>query len=207
MRLEIRRLLPILAFFLIIGAHAAPASPLPVAGQDFREAAWGQSRQQIRRQENAPPSLDEGPLLAFEAEAAGRPCRVVYLFDDDRLCMGFLQWSDIHEDLAPYFDDARTLRDELAGAWGDPPIERWDWEDPVFAEDPALRAEALGLGLVRYELGWMADRSIVALRMSGGNLKADLVVMYADRTCFPAGQELFGRFFAARVGVPTPYYR
>lgn len=216
MRLVFNRFLPACALILVAGLAliATPAAatgesgaPVPAAGQDFRTAVWGQSRQQVRRQEAAPPQLDEGPLLAFPATVAGQPCQVIYLFDDDKLCMGFYQWSDTHEDLAPYFDDARSRRSELAEAWGEPQIERWDWEDPLFAKEPELRAEALGLGLVKYELGWMTGRSIVALRMSGGNLKADLLVMYADRTCFPAGQELFRRFFARAVGVPTPYYR
>ena len=53
----------------------------------------------------------------------------------------------------------------------------------------------------------MSDRSIVALRMSGGNLLADILVLYADRTCFPDGQAAFGAFFADEVGIPSPYYR
>ena len=40
--------------------------------------------------------------------------------------------------------------------------------------------EALGLGLVRYELGWMTDSSIVALRMSGGNLQGDILLLAGD---------------------------
>lgn len=217
MRQENRRLLPSLVLLLASGALLAvpqPASanedaapPVPAGGKDFRAAVWGQSRQQVRRFETAPPHLDEGPLLAFAATAAGQPCQVIYLFQNDRLCMGFYQWSDTHADLAPYFDDAAARRADLARAWGEPQIERWDWEDPMFKQEPSLRAEALGLGLVRYELGWLTERSLIALRMSGGSLKADLVLMYADRTCFPVGQELFGKFFADKIGLPTPYYR
>jgi hypothetical protein len=53
----------------------------------------------------------------------------------------------------------------------------------------------------------MNARSLVALRLAGGDLKADILVMYADRRCFPRGQDAFGAFFADRVGVPSPYYR
>ncbi len=209
MRQEFRRFTPACALLLtIITTTASTAGVvLPADGKDFRDARWGQTRQQVRQHEPGAPILNEGPLLVYAAVVSGRPCQVVYLFHDDKLCMGFYQWSDTHDELDPYFDDAKARRAELAAAWGDPQIERWDWEDPMFAGDRSLWAEALGLGLVRYELGWMTTRSIVALRMSGGSLKADIVVMYADRTCFPAGQELFGRFFARKVGVPTPYYR
>jgi hypothetical protein len=185
----------------------ASDAPLPTGDHDFRAATWGMTRQQVRASEPGRASHAGGPLLVYPTEVAGQPCQVIYLFHQDRLCMGFYQWSDIHDDLAAYFTDAEGLRDALAAAWQDPQIEKWDWEDPIFQDDPAMRAEALGLGLVRYELGWMIDRSIVAMRMSGGNLQGDIVIMYADRTCFPSGQAAFGDFFADTVGLPSPYYR
>jgi hypothetical protein len=202
------RSLLVAALMLAITAGLPAAErPLPVSGHDFRAADWGMSSDEVRRSEPAAPSLGDGPLLAFPAEVGGHPCQVIYLFQTNRLCMGFYLWSDIHDDLAAYFDDAAALRDVLAVAWQEPQIEKWDWEDPMFRDDPEMRAEALGLGLVRYELGWMTDDSIVALRMSGGNLEGDILLMYADRTCFPSGQEAFRSFFSDRIGLPSPYYR
>jgi len=192
---------------LTAAAAATDTSLLPADGADFRAARWGMSRTEVRRTEPAAPELADGPLLVFPATVAGRPCRVVYFFQQEKLCMGFYQWSDTHEELGAYFADAEALRAELTAAYDEPPIEKWDWEDPMFAAEPELRAEALGLGLVRYELGWMNPRSILALRMCGGDLKADIVVMYADRRCFPTGQDAFGAFFSEKVGVPSPYYR
>ena len=179
----------------------------PQDGKDFRQASWGQTPQQVRASESGKLVLDDGPILIFEATAANHPCRAIYLFKENKLCMGFIQFSDIDADLNSYFTAATLLRKELVAAWEEPQVEKWNWEDPMFAEDPELRAEALGLGLVNYEVGWMIDRSIAALRMSGGNLKADIVIMLADRTSFPAGQDVFGEFFANTVGVPSPYYR
>ncbi len=201
--------LHVLSALLLATAALASAAdgPVPSGDNDFRQAVWGQTRQQVRNLEGPAPTLNEGPLLVFPATVSGEPCQVIYMFRDDKLCMGFYQWSDTHDDLAPYFDDAAMRRDELSAVLDEPQIEKWDWEDPMFEEDPTMHAEALGLGLVRYELGWMSERSIVALRMSGGNLKADILVMYADRTCFPSGQEIFGTFFADTIGLPSPYYR
>jgi hypothetical protein len=216
-RLFLTQIGAIAAIYLIIGASAAvdlagaapqpSAPPVPATGRDFRAAVWGQARSEIRRQETGAPYLDLGPLLGFRTTVAGQPCQVIYLFQDDQLCMGFYQWSDTNGQLAPYFGDAATRREELVDAWGEPAIEHWDWDDPMFSEEPSERAQALGLGLVRYEMGWLTGRSLIALRLSGGSLKADLVVMYADKTCFPAGQELYGQFFANKVGEPQPYYR
>ncbi len=202
----------VLAGLFLLAAIPTPATaadhpPLPAADADFRAARWGMSPDEVRRSEAGDPDLAEGPLLAFPATVAGDSCRVIYFFQQDRLCMGFYQWSDTHEELDAYFADAEALRAALTAAYEEPPIEKWDWEDPMFAEDPQLRAEALGLGLVRYELGWMSERSLVAMRMSGGNFQADILLMYADRRCFPRGQDAFGAFFAGKVGVPSPYYR
>ena len=193
---------------LATGVVAAAAdAPLPGSGHDFRAANWGMARQEVRRSEPAAPSVNDGPMLAFPAKGNGQPCQVIYLFQAGRLCMGFYLWSNIHEDLSTYFDDAEVLHDLLVERWDAPQIEKWDWEDPMFQDDPAMRAEALGLGLVRYELGWMTGSSIVAMRMSGGNLEGDILLMYADRTCFPSGQEAFKAFFTDRIGLPSPYFR
>lgn len=211
MRSSPRAAWPIYLLILLIIAPCTTAwadgDIAPLDGKDFRQASWGQTRQQVRASESSKPHLDDGPLMAFPATVANHPCQVLYLFRDNKLCMGFFQFSDIDANLNSYFTAATLLRKELVEAWEEPQVEKWDWEDPMFAEDPELRAEALGLGLVNYEVGWMIDRSIAALRMSGGNLKADIVVMLADRTSFPAGQDVFGEFFANTVGVPSPYYR
>jgi hypothetical protein len=188
-------------------ATTAPGAPLPAENADFRAARWGMSAAEVRRTEAAAPELAEGPLLVFPATVAGQPCRVVYFFRRDELCMGFYQWSDTRDDLSAYYHDADALRAQISAAYDEPPIENWNWEDPMFAEEPEMRAEALGLGLMSYELGWMNEHSIVAMRLSGGNLQADILIMYADRRCFPRSQDVFGAFFSDEIGVPSPYYR
>lgn len=181
--------------------------PTPVDGADFMQMRWGMSRGQVNRLTPEPPDLNDGPMLVYPDTIAGQPCRVVYVFLEDKLCLGFLQFSDTHAELAPYFDDADRLRGLVSKEYDEPQIDKWAWADPTFAEDPALKSEALGLGLVTYELGWMSDRSIVAMRMSGGDMKADILLMYADRRCFPGGQDAYGAFFSDRIGLPSPYFR
>ncbi|MEZ4389266.1 MAG: hypothetical protein R3D98_17100 [Candidatus Krumholzibacteriia bacterium] len=195
------------ALLLLLAVPAAAARFDTEDGADVRRVRWGMSPGEVRRREPGTPTIIDGSLLIFPTRVNDQPCTVSYLFHQDKLCMVFYQFSDIHEELGPYFDEVEQVKAELVAHHGEPQIDRWDWEDPLFAQDPELKAEALGLGLVRYELGWMTDRSLVAVRMSGGNLKADILVMYADVNCFPAGQEGFGDLFAAVVGLPSPYFR
>lgn len=176
-------------------------------GADVRRVRWGMSPTEVRQREAGTPTIVDGSLLIFGTEVDGQPCTISYLFNQGKLCMAFYQFSDIHDDLAPYFDEVEQVKAELVERHGLPHIDRWDWEDPLFADDPTLKADALGLGLVRHEAGWMTDRSLVALRLAGGNLKADILVMYADVAGFPGGQDRFGELFAAVVGLPSPYYR
>ncbi len=196
-----------------MGLVAMLANPILAArfdtdeGADVRRVRWGMSPREVKAREPGSPTVVEGSLLIYPTRVDDQPCSVSYLFNQDKLCMVFYQFSDIHPELATYFDEVELVKAELVARHGEPQIDRWDWEDPMFADDPDLKAEALGLGLVRYELGWMTDRSLVALRMSGGNLKADILVMYADVACFPSGQDGFGNLFAAVVGLPSPYFR
>ncbi|MBD3222967.1 hypothetical protein GF314_17190 [bacterium] len=202
------RMIVLVSTVLALLAGSAAAERFTTAdGCDVREVRWGMSMSEVRRVETGEPTEIGGTLLLYPTTVNDQPCTVSYLFDRGRLCMAFYQFSDIFEEPALYFDEVAHVRDELSAAHGAPHIDKWHWEDPMFAEDPSLKADALGLGLVQYELGWMTDRSIVALRMAGGNRQADILVMYADRRCFPSGQEAFGDFFASAIGLPSPYYR
>jgi hypothetical protein len=202
------RMIVLVTTVLALLAGGAAAERFTTAdGCDVRKVRWGMSMSEVRRVEAGKPTEIEGALLLYPTTVNDQPCTVSYLFHRGRLCMVFYQFSDIFDELPPYFDEIARVRDELSDVHGEPQIDRWDWEDPMFAEDPSLRAEALGLGLVRYELGWMTPRSLVAVRMSGGNLQADILVMYADVSCFPSGQSAFGELFASAVGLPSPYFR
>lgn len=174
---------------------------------DVRRVRWGMPVREVRNLEPGTPKLVQDALVIYGTTTNDQPCTISYLFREGKLCMVFYQFSDLFDDLLPYFDEVQRVRDELVARHGDPQIDRWDWEDPMFAEDPQLKGEALGLGLVRYELGWMTERSLVAVRMSGGSLKADIMVMYADASQFPAGQDRFDEVFTSVVGLPSPYFR
>ena len=179
----------------------------PAAGCDFRRARWGMAPDEVRGVEAGPPAIVESSLLGWQRTLGGQPCTVTYLFLEDRLCMGVFQFSNTHARLSPYFDDAATFRDELTALHGEPHLEKWRWADDVFANDRALWGEALGFGLVHYELGWAAGQSLVAMRMSGGNAQADIVVLMADLRCFAESRRAFADFFAEKVGLPSPYFR
>ena len=134
--------LVVVGAILLIGAVAANAAvdgPLPRGGNDFRAATWGQSRQEVRKTEATAPILDDGPLLAFPAKVGGHPCQVIFLFSQNRLCMGFYQWSDIHEDLAAYFGDAA----KLYGDFQDMPVDILGF-DFTYSEDLISNIEMVG---------------------------------------------------------------
>jgi len=197
----------LMLFTLSTLATAADSRFAPAEGADFRQARWGMSVREVRTSEPGAPAIVEDDLRSWPTRVGGQPCLVSYLFLEGRLCMGIYQFSDTHQDLQPYFDDAATFRDELVALHGEPQIEKWRWADDVFKHDRALWGESLGFGLVHYELGWAGARSLVALRLSGGNTKADIVVLMADLRCFAESRRAFAELFAEKVGLPSPYFR
>jgi hypothetical protein len=86
-------------------------------------------------------------------------------------------------------------------------VENWNWADEDFEKDRADWGNVLGLGLMSYELAWLTPQSIVALRLSGGNLQGDFLIMYSSRDLFNEARKAFEIYFTDHVGAPTPYFR
>ncbi len=197
------------AVVLTAAAMAAPTGNrfAAAAGCDFRHARWGMTVAEVRAAEPGTPFQADGSLVCWQTDVGGQPCTVSYFFHQDRLCLGIYQFSDTNDELSHYFDDAKTYRNELVTLYGDPGLEKWRWADETLANDRSLWAETLGFGLMTYELGWLHGRNLVAMRMSGGSVKADIVILVASPACFAEGRRDFAGYFSRVIGDASPFFR
>jgi len=196
-----------LCCLVLAGALAASAQISATGEGDFRSARWGQSPEEVHLQENKPPIYEDSTLLIFHDSFEGIPSEVIYFFRENRLIMGFTHLLAEHEDLNEYFTDYEKVKATLGENLGTPDRENWQTFLPDLENDRSLWAEALGIGLIKVETGWMVGDTGVALRLSGANFEGHLITIHFSRVDMNAGRSTFKDYYAAVIGVPNQYFQ
>ena len=195
------------AGLLVVGDGATAAQNTITGTGDFRDALWGQTPAEVQRQESAPPFYRDDHLVIYRGEFQDTPADVIYYFLNDKLVMGFVHLLLDHEDLAAYFDDYEAVKSALGRQVGVPDAENWQMSLPELEEDHSLWGDALGFGLIKVEAGWLLGDSGLALRLSGGNLQGQLMLVQFSRQDMNAGRAAYRDYFAQMIGVPNKYFR
>ena len=202
------RLWLLIAACLWAGAVGRASAQNAITGTgDFRDARWGQSAREVQSLEDKAPIFRDDHLVIYRDVVHDLPADVIYYFMDGRLIMGFAHFLVSHDDLAIYFDDYESIKTILARKIGIPEVENWQMSLPELEEDQSLWGEALGFGLMKVEAGWLLGDSGVALRLSGGNLQGELMLLQFSRDDMNRGRSVFRDYFAQIMGVPNQYFR
>lgn len=187
---------------------------LPASGQNlvtgegnFRSAKWGQSQADIEALEEVAPIHSDQSMLIFHDRFLGIPTEVIYFFLDGRLIMGLTHLMPAHADLDKYFTDYEKVKAAIGQNLGTPDRENWQFFLPDLEPDRALWAEALGFGMIKVEAGWLIPGTGIAIRLSGGKLKAHLTTIHFSMDDMNAGRLAFKEYFSGEVGIPNEYFQ
>ncbi len=180
--------------FLAVGRASDPAGqskPRP-APRDFRGATWGMTRAQVLATETAQPaevreSSGELILRYDSIQLDGLPCRVVYIFANDKLVRAKYIFDADHDDPNEFIRDFRTLDPLLKDAYGKPVLARAFWNDDTFQDErkgyldqdrasssdilPSDRFVGLSvsLGFLKLYTQWLGDRTRISHGLTGEN--------------------------------------
>ena len=113
------------------------------AGQpDFRQATWGMTRVQVLATEAAQPSeIRESSgevLVRYDSLDMGKlPCRVVYIFANDKLVRAKYVFDAEHGEPNDFIRDYRAIEPLLHEQYGNPASARAFWSDDSFRTNPS----------------------------------------------------------------------
>jgi len=96
--------------------------------------------------------------------------------------------------------------DTITAHIGQPYAENWSYVPELADEQREVWADALGFGLLKIETGWKLDGTEVALRLSGGNLSAHVLVAYISQPDLESGRQTYLAYFEKQMGLPNPYF-
>lgn len=178
------------------------------AQPDFRKAAWGMSESQVRSTEsNAPAASDQSNgdlILRYDSlRLASLDCRVIYVFNHDRLVRAKYMFETEHTDLNDFIRDFKAIEPLLLEKHGKPSAERAIWEDDstqlepksyldqdraspasILPSDPFVGL-AVSLGHLRLYAQWEGARTAVVHALSGHDHQIIHQVEYRSAELLP----------------------
>jgi hypothetical protein len=159
---------------------------------DFRQSNWGMTRAQVLATEAAKPSEireSSGELIVrYDALKLGAlPCRVIYIFAQDKLVRAKYVFDAEHNDPNDFIRDFRAIAPLLRGKYGQPVSERAFWSDDALQDEPKsyleqdrasatdilpsdkLAGPSIAAGHLKLYTRWRGDRTKISHGLTGGS--------------------------------------
>ena len=173
-------------------AIASANDSAPLTQPDFRNANWGMNRAQVLATEASQPaetreSSGEWIVRYDSIQLGGLPCRLVYIFANDRLVRAKYVFDPEHSDPNEFIRDFRTIEPGLRDKYGKPVSERAFWSDDLYQDEPKSYLEqdrassvdilpsdrfvglSIAQGFLKLYRQWRGDRTKISHGLTGEN--------------------------------------
>jgi hypothetical protein len=150
---------------------------------DFRKAKWGMSVAQVKATESGKPDeIQKGQkkLLVFQDDVSGVPCKVAYIFVNDKLVRA--KYRDIadHVNKNAYLSDFEHLYSALRKKYGESE-EKTIWVDNLYRNDPDEWGMAVSTGHLLKYASWETTTTTITIGLSGDHFEIDLQIEYKSK--------------------------
>lgn len=153
----------------------------PAMADDFRNAAFGMSRADVRATEPGVQWREGDDVIGFSTAIAGLDAVAQYEFTNDRLYAGGYRIIEQHSNRTLYVSDYETLFGLLGEKYGKPKDDRTVWRNDLYRDDPEDYGIAVALGHLAKMATWETPTAEINLLLTGDNYKIDLYVYYKSR--------------------------
>ena len=147
--------------------------------RDFRNAAWGMTREQVQSIETGKLLKASSDSLAYEGTVEAYNVKVYYLFgysedwfDDEaeknRLVRGaYFFETPLSGNWFEYIEDYRRLKGLVSEKYGTPAKDEENWKDEAhpFRELEGMKGELMLLGEVSFAATWITPRTAIELTL------------------------------------------
>jgi hypothetical protein len=168
---------------------------------DFRQASWGMTRAQVLATEsNKPADIRESTgeiIVRYDSLELGKfPCRVVYIFVNDKLVRAKYVFDAEHSDPNDLIRDYRAIEPLLHDKYGNPVSERAFWSDDSLQDEPKSYLEqdrapstdilpsdqfagpSIAAGHLKLYTRWRGERTKISHGLTGGSTGEDSRIIH-----------------------------
>ena len=122
---------------------------------DFHYSTWGMSKEEVIQAETELTLVDAGEyLIAEDAVIAQADASLLFEFNEGKLVSGVVRFKTQHSNENLYLDDYGTIKDSLTEKYGTPSVDKKEWKDTLYQNDPEDWGFAVSLGDLALISGW-----------------------------------------------------
>jgi len=161
-------LIPLLAICLILNS------------QDFRNAKWGMTLNQVKQTEPEKPVKETSELLAYKTNISNFETFAIYIFVGDKLTRAKYALLETHSNKNDYITDYNTLKSLLNKKYGNSIEDVTRWKNDLYKENYSDWGFAVSLGHLLYYSSWKTDRTEIFMCLSGENYEIENIIEYTS---------------------------
>ena len=146
---------------------------------DFHYSTWGMSKEEVMRAESELTLVDAGDyLIAEDAAVAQEDASLLFVFDNNKLVSGMVQFTAQHSNENLYLDDYDAINESLIEKYGMASVDEKQWKDTLYQDDPEDWGFAVSLGDLVLISSWETDTTEIRHMLTGDNYEVTHGILY-----------------------------
>lgn len=151
---------------------------LPCAADDFRSAAFGSTRDEVRASEDGVEWVEHEQGLAFETQISGIDAHAVYIFAGDVFVRGTYLITERHANKTAHISDFDNIANLLVLKYGEPDEGDSIWLNDLYKDSPEDWGMALSVGHLAMFRRWKISQGGITMLLSGDNYQVTFQIDY-----------------------------
>jgi len=140
------------------------------------------SIEEVRNAEVIPLVWEEElDFLIGEVTVFDMTAMLAYHFEDQQLDHALYFFSEVHEELNLYVDDYNRVKENLISELGAIEVEYDQWSQDLYRDQKENWGLAVKKGHLTYTATWEAEKTAVALSLSGEDNEICLTALFRKR--------------------------
>ncbi len=149
--------------------------------QDFRQANWGMSKEEVRAIESAEPDYESEDGLGYDVTIDGKNFLCLYAFLEDKLYQAGYHYVDTHVNDNNYIVNFEELKELLIQKYGKPKVDEIIWKNDLFKDDIQHWGMAICMGHLEYYTAWENESTRTLIKLYGDNYEISMIIGYYSK--------------------------
>ena len=149
---------------------------------DFRKVNWGDTKEQVRINETAKFSFEEGIDLIYTSHIAEMEVMIIYSFESNKLDSAKVLILEKYGKRDTYLTKFNSLKAVLTKKYGDAIEDQIIWRNNIYKNTPVDHGLALKLGHVGFFANWETNSMGIFLQLDGKGDVHSFHIYYQAKT-------------------------